>query len=230
MLCILIASSKPVNLINGISQNNNLLFFSGDVQLRLRNGTQILMKHLQIGDEILTADPESGTLRFEKVQFFLHRDPYLIADFIRVKVESGKFLDLTGQHGIFASENSEVKNFRFKFAENLQIGEFLLIFDGIQLRPDRITNLTIIRRQGIFAPMTVGSTIVVNEIFASCYAKSMDDRLNRHLTEKLLKFWKFIDILMSILNWKKAENAKPALCEDIPWLLKLIGNDAKLLI
>ena len=202
-----------------------MLCFSGESRLSLKNGTKILMKNLKIGDEILTADPETFTIRYEKIEFFVHRDAKKFAKFFRISTEFENFLEITGNHGIFSSKNSEIQNFRLNFAQNLQIGQFLLIFDEKtkNFRPEKISNLTKIWKKGIFAPMTKSTTIFANEIFASCYIKTIDDRLNRHLTEKFLRFWKFFRWIFSIfINDFFDFNEKN---HEIPWLFKFAGNN-----
>jgi len=148
------------------------------------------MKDLHIGDVVLVAE-NGGVFAYKSFEFFIHKEENHKAKFVRLKTKKGKTLELTGKHAIYkANCDSQPWNFNARsglvVAEDLAVGDCLLIKDGNGLKIDPIVSLDLVDRTGIYAPMTENTVIVVDDIVVSCLSESTDGDLLRRITHDML--------------------------------------------
>jgi Hint module len=130
--------------------------FSGETTVAVKRKGSILMKHLQIGDEVLTT---SGN--YEQVYSFGHRLETTKAEFLQL-LPSG--LEMSRDHMVL------VKG-RFVPASLVQVGDLLESAGGNFVTVDSIERVI---RNGVYAPFTTSGTIVVSNIKASTYVAFQD--------------------------------------------------------
>jgi hypothetical protein len=145
--------------------------FSGETTVDVKHKGSILMKHLKIGDEVLT---NSGN--YEQVYSFGHRLETIEAEFIQL-LPSG--LEISRDHMVL------VKG-RYIPASLVQVGDMLESSSGNFVTVDSIERVI---RNGVYAPFTTSGTIVVSSIKASTYVAFQDtDRLHIGSWETPLTF------------------------------------------
>jgi len=130
--------------------------FSEVSQVQHLNGDVLMMTDLAIGDHILT-----GSGEYEEVYVFGHQHATKDATFFQIHSSKQKNpLEVTGEHLIFLhGESSPVR------AASVQIGDVLHTLNG----GSAVTNIKTVQRKGIYAPLTVGGTLVVDGVVASSY-------------------------------------------------------------
>ncbi|KAL0270514.1 UNVERIFIED_CONTAM: hypothetical protein PYX00_007904 [Menopon gallinae] len=83
--------------------------FPGNAKVTTRSG-EVSLSSLQVGDEVLVMDIESGEFKFSEVLLFLDRNPLQYRDFVEIETSSGRKIQVTPSHLIVAikSSNSEL--------------------------------------------------------------------------------------------------------------------------
>lgn len=115
------------------------------------------LRELHTGDYVLDAD-----LRFTRVVGWLHRDEKLEADFLRLTHASGE-LFVTEDHMLFCSSGKDY--IPAKFVRSLET----IYVDGSMVRSE-ILQRDVVRKTGVFAPLTESGSLLVSGVHASCFA------------------------------------------------------------
>jgi len=148
-----------------------LFCFPGDSTVVLRDRGSVSMRDVQIGDRVMSATQSvadnSWELSFDRVIGFIHADTEIEADVLRIQHALGT-VELTGNHIIFSATDSDCAGV---LAEDLRVGDRVLApwIDGTVV-PSEVRAITRLRRKGLFAPLLVSGTLLVDGTVASCYA------------------------------------------------------------
>lgn len=112
----------------------------------------------------------NGDAVFSEVFMFLDRDEDQLREFVRIETDGGAGLTVTPSHLllIWHAKNDAVAN--YKFADQIEIGDYVLVNFNNILKPRKVINITNELHRGVYAPLTYDGTIIVNSITASCYA------------------------------------------------------------
>eukprot|EP00111_Clytia_hemisphaerica_P000900 TCONS_00002634-protein len=140
--------------------------FSGESSVRTPSKT-IAMKDLKIGDSVLTMNP-NGQPTFSEVTMMLHKDgTRYVEDFVNIETNSGKSITLSPYHLIQTLETGYV------FSKDVKINQTLQTYDDSKntFQLSQVRNISFdTAGVGIYAPLTNEGTIIVDDVFASCYA------------------------------------------------------------
>lgn len=140
------------------------------------------MQDLEVGEEIASGFLDGVSLHFSKVIAFLHRDEQMKTIFVKLEIENGKVLLLTKTHLIFRygseATNKTFLNRNILFgnceaihAENVHIGDFVYTSSSKgNVSLSKVSAITFVELNGVFAPLTEAGTIIVDDIYVSCYA------------------------------------------------------------
>jgi hypothetical protein len=141
--------------------------FSGDATAIVKGRGKVAMRNLSIGDLVLVKE---GT--FEPVIASGHRDFHQLSEFLSITTNSTSesALELSADHILFLyHENTPVAS------KLLKVGSILL---GRNNEPLEVIEIKRVIKEGIFSPSTLSGTIVVNGVFCSNYAFSMNQMEN----------------------------------------------------
>uniref|UniRef100_A0A914P9E5 Hint domain-containing protein n=1 Tax=Panagrolaimus davidi TaxID=227884 RepID=A0A914P9E5_9BILA len=179
----------------------NYLCFSADTHVTTLDGTKKRMDDLKINDWILSGNSENGNIGFSKVSSWIHKKPNLKAEFIKFSLKNGQHLKITKMHYIFKgnckSKKGSFENLQMVFAQNVSIHDCLYTLNSKnELIETRILSIEMVEEKGIYAPLTETGTIIVNDIFASCYS-NVDAK---HLQFSLPSFTEFVKYISSFFN------------------------------
>lgn len=142
--------------------------FSSDSTVITSTGETKKISDVQIGEKLMSQDPSTLELTFSEVMLFLDYNPEETRDFLEIHVTSGQILKLTPTHLLFTGN---LQDSRTIFAEHLQIGDSLFVKDDKnKLKLVHIVKIKPIVLKGVYAPLTLAGTVVVNDVLASCYA------------------------------------------------------------
>jgi hypothetical protein len=121
------------------------------------------MKDLRVGDKILSV--KNNKVAYDTVYGFLHRDVDKVANFIEIHLESGNCLTLTPSHMVYREDKTAVP------ARKICVGDALFVVSGNDMNLEIVTDISSRESKGIYAPVTYGGNIVVDGVWASCYAE-----------------------------------------------------------
>jgi len=139
------------------------------------------MDHLQVDDEIMVMDTETGSSSYQKVGWFIHKDAAFETDFVAIETESGLRLTLTNEHllplvpcdlalGQLDTSYASVFQQYAAYASRAKAGQCVLSGQS-QTAVDRVVRVSVERKQGIYSPITRAGNMIVNGgIHASCYS------------------------------------------------------------
>lgn len=147
--------------------------FPGDSVVTTVAGQKKLMKDLRVGDSVL-ALTDDGLLRPSKVLLFLDRSETARTEYVTLVTESGKSITATPTHLVLRWEKPEWSQIRHAnpvFAKRVRVNDTLLtVVGGDRLRTERVVAVRHVEKPGLYAPLTVDGTVVVDDVVASCYA------------------------------------------------------------
>uniref|UniRef100_A0A1I7TJL7 HintN domain-containing protein n=2 Tax=Caenorhabditis tropicalis TaxID=1561998 RepID=A0A1I7TJL7_9PELO len=156
--------------------------FSTDSWMTTPNGKK-RMDQVAIGDLVLTGNLTATF--YTPIISWMHREPDNRYNFYTIMTEYGKMLAVSAKHLLYRNlcdENyAEYVKYLPKarnvvFAEDLKIGDCLVLLYKGKYRQQRVMRISITERQGIFAPITQNGRIIVNDIVASVFSGSKHTR------------------------------------------------------
>jgi hedgehog protein len=148
---------------------------------------------LEIGDVVKVMN-EDGSVGFSPVYGWAHNDSNVEASFLQLHTDSQRTITLSKDHLILIRRSKggstrqhhhlfhkhDGTEFEFVQAGDVQEGDEVVqvhAFAGAagvaaveQFQPARVTGRTILQSKGIYAPLTMEGTVVVDGTVASCYA------------------------------------------------------------
>lgn len=142
------------------------------------------MKDLAIGTKVLTMD-ENGNPMYSEVIMMMHRlVDNAITDYVRVTTDTGIVLILSSYHMVFTKER------KFIFTKDLKLNETVQIFNGRNKTFDiaRVANIDYVSSVGAYAPLLMKGTIVVNDVYTSCYAMFPSHQISHYV----FSIWRFM--------------------------------------
>ncbi|KRT83295.1 hypothetical protein AMK59_3366, partial [Oryctes borbonicus] len=142
--------------------------FSAESTVFTETGTQRKLQDLQVGEKILSLDLNTQQFIYSEVILFLDWDPSQRRDFLKFELRSGRTLTVTPSHLIFQIANDNTS--RTIYAAKLSVGDRVLVRDSSRLIEDAIVKVQQVAKTGVFAPLTMTGTVVVDGVLASCYA------------------------------------------------------------
>ncbi|XP_030641991.1 indian hedgehog signaling molecule a [Chanos chanos] len=153
--------------------------FPGGALVTLEDGSRKALRDIQLGNKVLASSESdgSGELIYSEVIAFLDRDPVTLKQFYSIGTEEGSVLTLTAAHLVFVTEGNcsggvEGGRVRTVFASEVQPGQCVVSGKepGREGRLSRVSWVQIQEDRGVFAPLTLHGTVVVNDVLTSCYA------------------------------------------------------------
>lgn len=151
--------------------------FPGDSVVTTGAGVKKRMQELRVGESVLALS-EDGRLRPSRVLLFLDRSETARTAYVTLATDAGKSITATPTHLVLRWEKPERSQIRYAnpvYAKRVRVNDTLLtvVDDGAggrRLRTERVVDVRHTERAGLYAPLTVDGTVVVDDVVASCYA------------------------------------------------------------
>ena len=150
--------------------------FPSRTKIELKDGRQITMAELQVGQEVKTMDP-NGAVKFSEVIAFLHKVPSASYRFLRFALEGGLAVTLTPEHLIYVTPHKSMSR-QVVFARDVKVGDKFVASGGVLTSVLKITTVADV---GLYAPLTADGDLFADAVLASCYAHVRSHELG-HLT------------------------------------------------
>ncbi|XP_035723889.1 sonic hedgehog protein A-like [Vespa mandarinia] len=180
--------------------------FPGKSYVRTENGRRKRVDEIELGERIAAMNSQ-GELIYSEVIAFLDRSPTERRQFVRLITESGRVLTLTPAHLVPIKDKSTIFAARVRIGDKILVAEkkedpTFSIMDNIlnnevysrdqRLRWDRVIETRLILEKGVFAPLTMEGTLLVDDVIASCYAV-IDSQALAHYSFYPLRIWKNLE-------------------------------------
>lgn len=165
--------------------------FPSTSKVELKSGKKIPMNKVNIGDLVKTYSKE-GDVMFSPVVTFLHQMPDFRGDYYTITTESNCYqLSLSAAHLLFKLSLSPARQLIncSVHASQVRPGDFILVHTRSGLHPRMVESVSVAERQGAFAPVTQEGTMVVDDVWVSCYADIADHHLADSLMAPLKRFY-----------------------------------------
>ena len=130
-------------------------------------GRRRQMESLLLGEEVQVITNKGVTSK--PVITFIHSQPDLFQDFLQITtLRYKKILKITEDHLIFVEKNGKEAAIP---ARDVKIGDMVYVkVEGQEmLEKDAVQGVSIVFERGVYAPVTLSGTILVNDVNTSCY-------------------------------------------------------------
>ncbi|XP_006001335.1 sonic hedgehog protein [Latimeria chalumnae] len=148
--------------------------FPGLATVTLEDGGTKFVKDLSPGDRVLAAD-DQGKLVYSDFLMFLDKEEESQKVFYVIETkEPLKRITLTAAHLLFVAQNSSdnLSPFKATFASEIKPGQIIFVAHGddTHLMAATVERVVLEEDTGAYAPLTNQGTILINRVWASCYA------------------------------------------------------------
>ncbi|XP_059168947.1 uncharacterized protein LOC131950780 [Physella acuta] len=147
-----------------IAAVNEKKCFPGNALVLLDTGKFKMLKDLQVGERVLARDG-AGRLVFDEVYMFGHRQISAYGLFTKIYTENHA-VSVTENHFVFVVNECGESCVP---ARDVKVGDFVLVSSGKFLKISRVTKITHVYEEGLYAPFTKTGTVVVDGVLTSCY-------------------------------------------------------------
>lgn len=150
--------------------------FPGEALLRTQRG-EVPLLGVRQGDHVLVS--RAGELLYEPVFAFLHQsNDDRSQSYVILSHERGIFR-ATASHLVFSATAEAADTWLDRPVTDIKIGDFVTHAEvGVAVSPSRVLKISSnTTRLGVFAPLTLSGTVVVDGVVASSYATAHDWKL-----------------------------------------------------
>ena len=128
-------------------------------------GRRRRMESLQVGEEVQVIT--NNEIVTEPVITFIHRQPDVFQQYLKITTFTKKILKITEDHLLFVEKEGEATAIP---ARDVTIGDTVFVRGDLgALERDAVHNISHVYEKGVYAPVTLSGTILVNDVLTSCY-------------------------------------------------------------
>ena len=138
--------------------------FPGSAMFIDKHGQQRNLSSMHIDDEVQVI--ANNEMRFEPVITFIHRQPEVMQEFLQINTERNNILKITEDHLLFVEKIGKAKAIP---ARDVKVGDTLYVRASHSVEKDAVLSISKVYDEGVYAPVTLSGTILVNNVHTSCY-------------------------------------------------------------
>ncbi len=146
------------------------------------------------------------TIEFDDIEWFYHKDSAKRMEFVTLTTVSGLNLTLTANHLIPLLPlcpddlgDIHLLTSGSVFARRAKVGHCLAVYDRAgRLQVDLIQEIIYRKGKGVYSPMTRRGTVIVNDVFVSCYSAFEHHFIQHSLYGILRNIWSLLETFSSI--------------------------------
>lgn len=188
-----VGSGSDLGDLDGIVEGEEVdaKCFSGEGVVEVEGKGEVRVRDVGVGDRVRV-----GEGVWSEVFMFSHRVVEGVWEYVRVEVESGEWVRVSGGHYLYVGG-------RLVEARKVVVGDLLEIVGEGASWMSRVVDVKCEKRRGgLYNPQTVQGDIVVNGIKASTYTSAVDPRVAHGLLAPLRLLYKVFnrDPSVGLLN------------------------------
>ena len=138
--------------------------FPGSAMFVDKRGQQRSISSMHIGDEVQVII--NGEIQLEPVITFIHCQPEVMQEYLKITTEKSNILKITEDHLLFVEKMGQAAAIP---ARDVKVGDTLYVRGDHNVEKDAVKSISIIHEKGVYAPVTLSGTILVNDVHTSCY-------------------------------------------------------------
>ena len=186
-----------------VARNEKLLICFPAASTVVTEGKGLVrMDELEVGDRVLTP-AEDGTVHFEDIFFFSHRDRHTRNIFLLVATESGEQITISPLHLIHVKTVDPPNTFTLIPARKLCPGDTVFISQKQTYTPSlstaKVSSISTVVREGLYCPHTSSGSVFVDNVLSSCYTTVVPARLAHALLRPV--YWLYQWLPTRYFNW-----------------------------
>ncbi|XP_048239523.1 uncharacterized protein LOC124133516 isoform X3 [Haliotis rufescens] len=147
--------------------------FPGHTTVVLEGGHTVNMKDIRVGDRVLSLT-DQGNIDYSEVYLIIHSDEYRMNNYINISTTK-HYIQSSPDHHIYLVSDGTKHTVP---AAQVKLADRVLIYNHEKtlFEEEVVTGLSTSTEIGVFAPLTMSGTIVVNGVLASCYVDCVPPR------------------------------------------------------
>lgn len=180
------------------------LCFPGTSEVELADGRHVTMSELRLGHKVKTLDSD-GNLIFSEVLIFLHKNENIEGEFYNIVVDGGSHVTLSAMHLVFIKKHDFELLPSAIFASDIKLGNYLYVdgkHNGFAYKP--VVFISKVTEKGLYAPLTKHGTLIVDNIFVSCYAHWWSHDQAHLAMAPVRMYLDFVRELSSLGEWARS--------------------------
>ena len=122
------------------------------------------IESLQVGEEVLVITKKG--IQSDSVITFIHRQPEVVEEFLKIVTTKEKILLITADHLLFVELMGQATAIP---ARDVKIGDTVYVRGSHGSEKDLVRSISTVYEKGAYAPVTLSGTILVNDVHTSCY-------------------------------------------------------------
>ena len=122
------------------------------------------MDSLELGDEVQVII--NNEIRAEQVITFIHRQPEVMQEFLQITTVNNYKLKISEDHLLFVEKMGKATTIP---ARDVKVRDTLYVRAGHSVEKDAVLSISKVYEKGVYAPVTLSGTILVNDVHTSCY-------------------------------------------------------------
>ena len=138
--------------------------FPGSAIFVDKHGRRRQMASLQTGEEVQVI--KNNKVRTEAVITFIHRKPDVLEEFIKITTMKRDTLKITEDHLLFVEKTGQPTAIP---ARDVKVGDTVYVKGKHGVEKDAVQGISTVYEKGVYAPVTLSGTILVNDVHTSCY-------------------------------------------------------------
>lgn len=157
--------NEAVRKVQDNIENRNGGCYPGSAIFVDARGRRRQMESLQVGEEVQVI--ANNEITSEPVITFIHRQPGVFQQYLKITTFTKKILKITEDHLLFVEKEGETSAIP---ARDVTIGDTVFVSGDLgALERDAVQNISHVHEKGVYAPVTLSGTILVNDVLTSCY-------------------------------------------------------------
>lgn len=176
--------------------------FSADGELTTDGGFVNMSKVVsKYGINVLSYNVDTAKFEMSPIVGWIHVNQTQKHTFLSISTEHGQTLHISNFHLIYVSDCAKSKHTTV-FAEKVRVGKCLFVKNGNNsLIESKVTDIKIVDKVGVYAPLTVNGNIIVNNILASCYTNYNDIQLQKRVFSFVIWVKYCFELICPVYNY-----------------------------
>lgn len=138
--------------------------FPGSAMFIDKHGRQRNLSSMHIDDEVQVIT--NNEIGYEPVITFIHRQPEVMQEFLQITTERNNILKITEDHLLFVEKTGKATAIP---ARDVKVRDTLYVRAGHSVEKDVVLSISKVYDEGVYAPVTLSGSILVNNVHTSCY-------------------------------------------------------------